>query len=108
MGIAKCGIEEAAALSLHFLFDIVLANASMMDKLDDASSVCFMGVVSALYLIARDKLENGQSVDGAAYFFKNLDQYISSLHPDKFDAASGNGTWWPVTDQAVGQLRRAI
>lgn len=101
-------MEEAAALSLSFVFDVVLANATMMDKLDDASSVCFMGVVAALFFIARDKLDTARSVDGAAYFFKSLDQYVSSLHPRKLDAAAGNGTWWPVTDRAIGQLRRRI
>lgn len=108
MQIGSLDVQDAAALSLHYLFDIVLVNATMMDKLDDASSICFMGVISALYLIAREKLEFSQSIDGAAYFFKNVDQFVSSVHPEKFDAAAGNGTWWPVTDQVIGQLRRAI
>jgi len=101
-------IQEGAALSLHFLFNNILAGAMMMDRLDDESNRCFMGVVSALYIISLSKLEHDGSIDGAAYFFKTLDQYVASVHPDKLEDGTGNGTWWPVSEMAIGKLRRAI
>eukprot|EP00929_Paragymnodinium_shiwhaense_P033992 TRINITY_DN18551_c0_g1_i4.p1 TRINITY_DN18551_c0_g1~~TRINITY_DN18551_c0_g1_i4.p1 ORF type:complete len:570 (+),score=73.56 TRINITY_DN18551_c0_g1_i4:298-2007(+) len=96
------------AFAVDFLFNELLAGSETLDKLDDESSVCFMGVVTALFLVAHAKLEIDGAVDGSAYFFKTLDQYISSMHPDRLDEVSGNGTFWPVRDVEVGTLRRAI
>jgi len=101
-------MQEGAALALHFLFNNILAGAMMMDRLDDESNRCFMGVVSALFVISLSKLEHDGSIDGAAYFFKTLDQYIASVHPDKLEDGTGNGTWWPVSEMGLGNLRRAI
>lgn len=106
--VAQLRGEDAGALAMSFLFDDVLAGATTLETLDDVSETCFMGVVAALFLSARHRFDVDHIVDGAAYFFKLLDQYIASIHPDQLDAAAGNGSWWPVTDELMGVLRREV
>ena len=42
------------------------------------------------------------------YFFRTLDNYISSIHPDKLDEASALGTRWPITEALVRDTKHAL
>eukprot|EP00928_Gymnodinium_smaydae_P014308 TRINITY_DN15218_c0_g1_i3.p1 TRINITY_DN15218_c0_g1~~TRINITY_DN15218_c0_g1_i3.p1 ORF type:complete len:517 (-),score=80.81 TRINITY_DN15218_c0_g1_i3:131-1681(-) len=78
------------------------------NALDAAVKVCLLGVVTGLYLLARFSFEVDGSWESSVYLMRTLDGYAASIHPDKFDAGTDGGRRWPVTDAALGSLRRRL
>ena len=100
--------DTKAGIAMGFLVESGMMNTSHMDV---EANRCFLGVCATLYHLARHRMIVEQSYESAAYLFRSLDHYTSSLHPTKFDEQNNVHTgqpYWPVSDFEISNLRRAI
>ena len=89
-----------------------LVKSGMMNTtyLDEQANTCFIGACTMLYHLARHRMLVEGVYTSAAYLFRSLDHFMSSLHPHKFDEQNRDvhrpgETLWPVSDYLVGLLR---
>eukprot|EP00392_Amoebophrya_sp_AT5.2_P015445 g15651.t1 len=67
---------------MNFLVESGMMNTTFMDE---QANRCFIGVCTMLYHLARHRMMVEGVYTSAAYLFRSLDHYLSSIHPGKFD-----------------------
>ncbi|CAD7949945.1 unnamed protein product [Amoebophrya sp. A120] len=86
MAVTYDSVEEdedrKAETSMNFLVDSGMMNTTFMDE---QANRCFIGVCTMLYHLSRHRMMVEGVYTSAAYLFRSLDHYLSSLHPGKFD-----------------------
>ena len=83
-------------------------NFQEVKNMDDEAIECFMGTVTTLFLLSKYRMTKPRQLDAAMYLFRMLDNYMGTVHPNKFDEYSDHGKRWPITDFEYGQLRREV
>ena len=65
-----------------------------------------------LYHLARHRMVVERQYSAAAYLFRSLDHFMSSIHPSKFDEQNTDPRTgkplWPISDYLVSLLRAEI
>ncbi|CAD7936752.1 unnamed protein product [Amoebophrya sp. A25] len=102
--------DQKALVSMNFLVDTGMTNTTYMDE---QANRCFIGVATMLFHLARHRMTVEGVYTSAAYLFRSLDHYMSSIHPDKFDEQNENSKGpgkrlWPVSDHEVTLLKAEI
>ncbi|CAK9065049.1 unnamed protein product [Durusdinium trenchii] len=105
MALVAIEWQDAAALAYEWMNSRGMMKTKIMD---DEAKHCLPGVVASLHLLVRFSLEEDGSWESAVYMTRCLSGYASSMHPDKFDQITANGTRWPVTVAEMDSIRRRL
>eukprot|EP00913_Durusdinium_trenchii_P034425 g32206.t1 len=105
MALVAIEWQDAATLAYEWMNSRGMMKTKIMDE---EAKHCLPGVIASLHLLVRFSWEEDRSWESAVYMTRFLSGFASSMHPDKFDEITANGTRWPVTVAEMDSIRRSL